>query len=67
MVEITHGVICKFCRQLVDHNDTLDHLALVHGYNPNFILKNNINAYYTVVPLLSDWPQMKVPKKKKKR
>lgn len=67
MVEITHGVVCKTCKQFVAPDNTLDHLALVHGYNPNFILKNNVNAYYTVVPLLSDWPQMKVPKTKKKR
>jgi len=65
MVEVTHAIICKLCRGAVDSNDTLDHLGKVHGYNPNFISKNNVNAYYTVVPLLSDWPQIVTPKKKR--
>lgn len=58
-------IVCKLCSAAVPSDQTVKHMSEAHGFYPNFLYKNNINNYYTAVPVLDDWPQVGQPKKKK--
>ena len=65
MTDVRFAILCKLCGAGVQPDQTAVHMADVHGFQLNFLLKNNINGYYTAMPVLDDWPKIEQPQHKR--